>query len=166
MPLEPASSPRPWVAIYSPRSGFARVRSDPAPAEDLPPTYDEVMSQDTAQRRLPASHAIPLEVANEPPAWRSHSAAAPAHPATQARELQKLLDRRARTQRKLDVARENLETLRLDHALRPGSFRNFCGGGLFDDSPCVAEAVAQREVEHYEAKKQTLLQEHMAMLSR
>ncbi|MFL9583561.1 hypothetical protein [Stenotrophomonas sp. AB1(2024)] len=160
------STLRPWVPVY--REGAVHRPAADRSAVDPPPSYDEVMG--TASRVppvLPLSGVTPLQVANETPSWRSRlsSWAAP-HPLAQERKMQKLLERRERTQRKLDVACDDLERLQLDHIFRSASLRNVCGGGLFDDEGCVVVALAQDRVAHYRHKKDMLQSELVAMLDR
>ena len=160
MPLEPAASTaRRWVAVYTEGAG-SRVRDDP------PPSYDEVMGAAAPMPQLlPPSRAIPVEVVNESPTWRLRSSA-PLHPEAQQRKLQKQLERRERTQRKLDHAYRHLDRVLMEHANLSASGRAYCGGGLFDDDECSAIGNARREVEHYVEKKRELQDAPAALLRR
>lgn len=168
MPLEPAASTvRPWVAVYTGGAASTRVRND-----DPPPSYEEAMratsleQQPQVQRQLlPSSRAIPSVVGNKPPAWRRWFSTPP-HPDAQQRELQKQLELRATTQRKLDNAYDHLDQVLQEHAELSASGRVYCGGSLFDDDECSAISRARSEVERYEKRKSRQQDALVAMLGR
>lgn len=162
MPLDPAASTaRPWVAVYAERAASNRIRND-----DPPPSYEEATRAPSPEpRRLPSSRAIPRVVGNEPPAWRLRFSRRP-HPDAQQRELQAQLERRERTERKLDNAYRQLDRVLLRHANLWASGRAYCGGGLFDDDECSVISNARSEIAHYEEKKRDLQEAHAALMRR
>ncbi|WP_448143871.1 hypothetical protein [Stenotrophomonas bentonitica] len=168
MPLEPAASTaRPWVAVYAGGAASTRVRND-----DSPPSYEEATRASPLEQQplvrsqlLPSSRAIPTVVGNKLPAWRRWFSTPP-HPDAQQRELQKQLELRATTQRRLDSARNHLVSVLDDHARLAASGRVYCGGGLYEDDECSAIYRARSEVERYEARQSKQQDALMAMLRR
>ena len=166
MPLDPVSSDRAWVAFRVAPAAFARREVQPSSVSDAPPSYDEAMlTSAPAQRQLPPSRAVPLAVTNEPSSWRLRFSR-PLHPEAQHRKLQKQLERRERTQRKLDAACRHLDSVLRQHDTLSASGRVYCGGGLFDEDECSAISNARGEVAHYQEKKRELQAAHAAMLRR
>ena len=117
-------------------------------------------------RRLGYLRAVPQQVANEPAAWSSYASAAPGHPQAQARELHKLLVRIARNKDKLETAYYRMLKERVHRCERERVLRIFCGSGLYEDSFCNDETVAEGNYRHYEKKVQTLQAEYATLLSR
>lgn len=166
MPLDPVSSDRAWVAFRVAPAAFARREVQPSSVSDAPPSYDEAMLISApAPRQLPPSRAVPLAVTNEPSSWRLRFSR-PLHPEAQHRKLQKELERRERTQRKLDAACRHLDSVLRQHDTLSASGRVYCGGGLFDEDECSAISNARGEVAHYQEKKRELQVAHAAMLRR
>ena len=166
MPLDPVSSDRPWVAYRVAPAAFARREVQPSPAYEPPPSYDEAMlTSAPVPRQLPSSRAVPMAVTNEPSAWRLRFSR-PLHPEAQHRKLQKQLERRERTERKLDAACRHLDSVLRQHDTLSASGGVYCGGGLFDEDECSAISNARGEVAHYLEKKRELQAAHAAMLRR
>jgi len=152
--------------------------------QDLP-TYDAATGQGAARlsddgslgaeattRRLGCCRAVPQQVTNEPGASSSPSYAyayastAPEHPQVQARELNKLLKRIARNEIKLVKAHDIMLEDAVDRFVRHQVLRNFCGGGLFDDSASENASLAERNYRHYAKKLPKLKADYAAMLNR
>jgi len=184
--LSSSTTTRRWVSVYLERPGAVLHGNDTPHTDDTPPTYDQVIGPDgglptyaqaagqDASRRLPDSRAIPQNVANEPGASSSPSYAyayayastAPEHPQVQARELNKLLKRIARNEIKLVKAHDIMLEDAVDRFVRHQVLRNFCGGGLFDDSASEDRSMAERNYLHYAKKLPKLQAEYAAMLQR
>ena len=166
MPLDPVSSDRAWVAVHAAWGAFPRRDVQPSPAYEPPPSYDDAMLISApAPRQLPPSRAVPLAVTNEPSSWRLRFSR-PLHPEAQHRKLQKQLERRERTERKLDAACRHLDSVLRQHDTLSASGRVYCGGGPFDEDECSAISNARGEVAHYLEKKRELQAAHAAMLRR
>lgn len=169
----PTPTRRPWVEVYESRPASPRT-------EDSPPSYVKAMG--LAEIERPSSSAAPVQVANKASWFRRHFRTSPdpqalqlkllklqrkvartAEQVTQAEELQ--AEHRARTQGKLEAARDNLRLLQIEHADCSHLLRSAGAGGLYDYEECSVVYLAQREVQHYEEKKQKLLKEHLARQS-
>ncbi|AOA70440.1 hypothetical protein BAY15_0006 [Stenotrophomonas rhizophila] len=179
---------RSWVPVHQ-----SYQRADPqwqgappsygqAMEQDLP-TYDAATGQGAARlsddgslgaeattRRLGCCRAVPQQVTNEPGASSSPSYAyastTPEHPQVQVRELNKLLKRIARNENKLDTAYGIMLEDTVDRYVRQQVLRNFCGGGLFDDSASENASLAERNYRHYAKKLPKLKADYAAMLDR
>lgn len=159
MPLEPASSPRPWVAVHASRGTERPAVNDP------PPSYAQAMGLVPAHR-LPSSRAIPQDIGNADDAGHQSYAAVAEHPIVQTAGLHELDEQIRGNREKLTQARKKLVDAQLSRALQSKWIGDVSGSGLFQDDLGTSEWLAKSEVTHYEHKLQKLQDVRSKMLTR